>query len=128
LEPAYVAPPAFWNVQRQGPALTAEAQLTQPDLIWPLTQLKFTFGYDLGIEYPYQYHGPRTQLGMSRGLWRDRVRLGLSYNFQLLEFFNTDPALLADPAQTGQVFGYANPYRLGWWQQDFALDLREKPL
>ncbi|MDB4964963.1 MAG: hypothetical protein JWN44_652 [Myxococcales bacterium] len=128
IEPAYVAIPAFWNVQRQGPALTAEAQLTQPDVIWPLTQLRLTLGYDVGIEYPYQYHGPRAQLGMSRGFWRDRVRVGLSYNFQLLNFFNTDPTLLADPAQTGQVFGYVNPYRLGWWQEDFALDLRDRPL
>ena len=128
LEPAYVALPAFWNIQRQGPALTAEAQLTQPDLLWPLTQLTFTLGYDVGVEYPYQYHGPRTQLGMSRGLWRGRVRVGLSYNFQLLEFFDTDPVVLADPAQTGQVFGYANPYRLGWWQEDFTLDLRDRPL
>ncbi len=128
LEPAYVALPAFWDLQRQGPALTAEAQLTQPDVIWPLTQLKFTLGYDVGIEYPYQYHGPRTQLGLARGFWRDRVRLGLTYNFQFLEFFNTDPTLLADPAQTGQLFGYVNPYRLGWWQEDFALDLRDKPL
>ncbi|MCA1663777.1 MAG: BamA/TamA family outer membrane protein, partial [Myxococcales bacterium] len=128
LEPAYVALPAFWNVQRQGPALAAEAQLIQPDVLWPLTQLKFAVGYDVGIEYPYQYHGPRTQLGLSRGFWRDRLLVGLSYNFQFLVFFNTDPVLLADPAQTGQVFGFANPYRLGWWQQNIVLDLRDKPL
>jgi len=128
IEPAYVAIPAFWDVQRQGPALSAEAQLIQPDVLWPLTQLTFTVGYDVGIEYPYQYQGPRTQLGMSRSFWHGRLRAGLSYNFQLLDFFNTDPTLLADPAQTGQLFGYVDPYRLGWWQEDVALDLRDKPL
>lgn len=128
LEPAWVALPAFWNVQRQGPALTAEAQVIQPDVPWPLTEVKLTLGYDVGFEYPFQYYGPRTQLALSRGFWRGRVRLGLSYNFQLLQFFDVDPALLADRAQTGQLFGFENPYRLGWWQEDFALDLRDKPL
>jgi outer membrane protein assembly factor BamA len=128
LEPAWVALPAFWNVQRQGPALTAEAQLIQPDIPWPLSELKLTLGYDVGIEYPFEDYGPRAQLALSRGFWRGRVRLGISYNFQLLQFFAVDPALLADPAQTGQLFGFENPYRLGWWQEDFALDLRDKPL
>lgn len=128
LEPAWVALPAFWNIQRQGPAVTAEAQLIQPDVLWPLTQLKFTLGYDVGIEYPFQYYGPRAQVGMSRGFWRDHVLIGLSYNFQFLQFFDVDPAILANPTQTGQLFGYENPYRLGWWQEDLALDLRDKPL
>jgi len=128
IEPAYVVMPVVWDVRRQGLALTAEAVLTQPDVIWPLTQLKFTLGYDVGIEYPYQYHGPRTQLAFSRGFWRGRVRLGLSYNFQILEFFKIDATLLDDPEQAGQVYGFVNPYRLGWWQEDFALDLRDRPL
>ncbi|HEY7954845.1 MAG TPA: POTRA domain-containing protein, partial [Polyangia bacterium] len=128
LEPAYVAIPAFWNVERSGPALLAEAQLTQPDLPWPLAALTFTVGYDIGIEYAYQYHGPRTSLELSHSLWNQHVRLGLSYHFQLLLFFNTDPAILQDPAQAGELFGYTNPYRLGWWQQDVTLDLRDRPL
>ncbi|HEY3353954.1 MAG TPA: BamA/TamA family outer membrane protein, partial [Polyangia bacterium] len=46
-------------------------------------------------------------------------------NFQLLTFFNTDPVILIDPAQAGRFFGFLDPYRVGWWQQDVALDLRD---
>jgi outer membrane protein assembly factor BamA len=128
IEPAYVAIPAFWDNQRSGPALLAEATLTQPDWPWPGAQLKWAVGYDVGIEYAYQNHGPRTAVSLSYGFWRQRVLVGLSYNFQYLLFFNTDPTILADPAQAGKVFGYVSPYRLGWWQEDFALDLRDHPL
>jgi translocation and assembly module TamA len=128
LEPAWVAVPAFWQPDRMGPAVLAEAQLIQPDWPLPLGELKFTVGYDVGIEYAYQYHGPRTSLGLQRGFWHDHVLLGASYNFQFLQFFNTDPTILNNPALSGRLFGYTNPYRLGWFQEDFALDLRDKPL
>lgn len=128
LEPAWVAIPAFWNVQRTGPALIAEVELTQPDFIWPRLNLRWAIGYDIGIEYAYQFHGPRTNLGVFRRFWRDRVILGVSYNFQFLDFFATDPAILDDPAQAGSVFGYVDPYRLAWLQEELALDLRDQPL
>ncbi len=128
LEPAWVAIPAFWDAQRTGPAVLAEAQLTQPDWPFPAAQLKWTVGYDVGIEYAYQFHGPRTSLGLQRNFWHQKVQLGVSYNFQLLSFFNTDPTILDDPKQAGALFGYVDPYRLGWWQEDLALDLRDHPL
>ena len=128
IEPAWVAIPAFWNNQRTGPQILAEGTLTQPDRPWPGAMLKWTVGYDIGIEYAYQYHGPRTSLGVTHAFWHQRVLVGLSYNFQFLQFFNTDPVILNDPAQAGQLFGFVDPYRLGWWQQDLALDLRDHPL
>ena len=128
LEPAWVAVPALWDPQRTGPAGLAEARLTQPD--WPLPhgKLELVVGYDVGVEYAYQFHGPRASVGLERGFWHDRVLLGASYNFQLLQFFDTDPAILDQPALAGALFGYENPYRLGWFQQDLALDLRDRPL
>jgi translocation and assembly module TamA len=127
--PAFVAIPAFWNPQRYGPAATTDATFTQPFLFGVRTlELKWLVGYDLGIDYAYQYHGPRTQLGVTWSLWRRRIQLGLSYNFQLALFFATDPQILNDPAQAGLLFGYTNPYRVGWWQQDATLDLRDHPL
>lgn len=128
LEPAYVAIPAIWNVQRHGPAGKAELQFTQPDLGWSLLELKVTVGYDLGIDYAYQYHGPRAQLALARPFLGERLRLGISYNFLLLLFFNTDPAILGDPAQARRLFGYTDPYRLAWLQQDLSLDLRDRPI
>ena len=33
-----------------------------------------------------------------------------------------------EPARAARLFGYTNPYRVGWFQEDFTLDLRDKPL
>src|SRR5581483_8948080 len=91
LEPAWVAVPDFWSPQRHGPAGLVEAHLLQPD--WPLPKATFELvvGYDVGVDYAYQFHGPRATIGVQRGVWRDRVFFGASYNFQLLQFFDTDP-------------------------------------
>ena len=126
LEPAWVAVPALWDPQRTGPAGLAEADFIQPDWPLPLGKLELAVGYDVGVEYAYQFHGPRATLGLQRGFWRDRVFAGASYNFQFLQFFDTDPAFLDDPALAGRLFGYTNPYRIGWFQQDLALDLRDR--
>ncbi|MCA1662754.1 MAG: BamA/TamA family outer membrane protein, partial [Myxococcales bacterium] len=113
-----------------GPSLKAEATFTQPDFIAPWYDLKWIVGYDVGIDYAYQYHGPRTTLGVTRPLWHNRINVGLSYNFNFLLFFNTVPALQLDqdPHAASQLFGYTNPYRVAWLQEDFMLDLRDKPL
>jgi translocation and assembly module TamA len=128
LAPAWVATPAFWKIARQGPGGAAEAQLVLPDWPWPTAVLTATAGYDLGIDYAYQFHGPRAQLALAQPLWHDKVQLQLSYNFQSLFFFNTDPAILDNPAQAGRLYGYVDPYRLGFVQQLVALDLRDRPL
>jgi translocation and assembly module TamA len=128
LEPAWVAVPALWDPQRNGPAGLVEAQLIQPDWPLPLGKLELAVGYDAGVEYAYQFHGPRASVGLQRGFWRDRVLLGASYNFQFLLFYDTDPVILDDPALAGRLFGYTNPYRIGWFQQHLALDLRDRPL
>ena len=111
-----------------GPSLKAEATFTQPDIFGPWYDLKWIVGYDVGIDYAYQYHGPRTSLGVTRPLWHNRINVGLSYNFNLLLFFNTVPAFQTDPHAAAALYGYTNPYRVGWWQEDFTLDLRDKPL
>jgi translocation and assembly module TamA len=67
-------------------------------------------------------------LAFSRAFWRDRLQLSASYNLQLLEFFATDPSVLMNPDQAGRLYGFTNPYRLAWWQQDLTIDLRDKPL
>ena len=128
LEPAWVAIPAFWNLQKQGPAGKVEVQFTQPDLFFPLDQLKITAAYSLGIDYAYQYHGPSTQVAYARPFFHDKLHLSLSWNLQFLFFFNTDPAILANPEQARRLLGFTDPYRLGWWQQDVVLDLRDAPL
>ncbi|HWE30520.1 MAG TPA: BamA/TamA family outer membrane protein, partial [Polyangia bacterium] len=111
-----------------GPSLKATSTFTQPDFIAPWYDLKWIVGYDVGIDYAYQYHGPRTTLGVSRPLWHNRINVGVSYNFNFLMFFNTVPAFQNDPHAAAQLYGYTNPYRVAWLQEDFLLDLRDKPL
>lgn len=128
LRPGYVFIPAFWDVYRHGPSISIEAEFVQPDVFWAFSDLKWSVGYDVGIDYAYQFHGPRTQIGVSSPFWRDRLRVGVSYNFQFLSFFATDPAILENPSQAGVLYGYQDPYRLGYWQQDLAIDLRDRPV
>lgn len=135
LEPAFVVVPAIWYANRTGtkygPAAVAEAKLRQP-LLGGVRHLDFvyTLGYDLDIDYAFQYHGPRTSLGVNYSLWRDRASFGLSYNIQFLQFFNTDPSIFtaSDASQAGTVYGFLPLYRVAWLQQDLKLDLRDKPL
>ncbi len=111
-----------------GPSLKAEATFTQPDFIAPHYDLKWIVGYDVGIDYAYQFEGPRTTVGVTRPLWHNRVNLGISYNFNFLTFFNTVPAFLNDPHAAAELYGYTNPYRVAWLQQDLSVDLRDHPL
>ncbi len=115
---------------RNGPVVTVEATLTQPDFIWRRLELKWTVGFDVGIEAAYQYYGPRTSLGISRPFWRQRLNLGFSYNFLFWSFFNLpDPTLLMNnPALAGRLYGYTDPYRVGWFQEDIIVDFRDRPL
>jgi outer membrane protein assembly factor BamA len=127
-EPAYVFVPAFWKPIKQGPAATVEAELTQLDLGLPPDELHAVAGYDLGVEYAFQYHGPRAQLGYSRNFFHDRLQVGVGYDYQYLLFFGVDPALLADRALSARDYGWVDPYRLSWLEQAVTLDLRDQPL
>jgi translocation and assembly module TamA len=129
LEPGWAVVPAIWNPVRNGPTVAAEAEFKQP-FVFGLRHLELHWivGYDVGIDYAYQYQGPRTQVGLGYALWRNHIQLGLSYNFQFLTFFHTVPGILDDPALAGSLYGYVDPYRVGWWQEDASLDLRDNPL
>jgi translocation and assembly module TamA len=125
-EPGFAAVPALWDPDRSGPSLLAEATLIQHG--WPgRARLAFTLGYDVGVEYAYQYQGPRMRLGLQRGFWRDHLLVAAAYEFELLQFFNVDPVIVDEPTLQGRFFGFTNPYRVGWFQEEVALDLRDFP-
>ena len=127
-EPAYVFVPAFWNPIRTGPAGTIEAEMTQLDLGLPPDELHAVAGYDLGVEYAFQYHGPRAAVGYARNFLHDRLQLSIGYDFQYIFFFAVDPALTADPALSAKQYGYVDPYRITWVEEAITFDLRDKPL
>jgi len=124
LQPAYVVLPTVWAAVEHGPALVFETKLTQPDLLATGIMVFGALGYDLGIEEGYQYHGPRIQLGGERAFLRDRVRAGLSWNLQLLDFFDIKPVF--DQSSTTLGVGFRDPYRLAWLEEFGQLDLRDQ--
>lgn len=126
----YAAVPAFWSddLYRHGPVLSARVDFTQPDLLGRNSEFRASLVYDLGLEYAYQYHGPGLRVGFQRSLWRNHIKLALSYNFQFLDFFETERAILDDPGGAGPRYGYTDPYRLGYLQEQLVLDLRNRPI
>lgn len=128
LTPAWVWVPDVFDPSRSGPALNFDITFTQPDFLARDLAARVSIGYDLGVDYAFQYHGPRFSLGLGWNVWRNRVNFGLSYNFQYLMFFNTDPAILDEPQLARSFFGYTSPYRLGYIAEDISLDLRNSAL
>jgi translocation and assembly module TamA len=130
LRPGYAAVPAFWSsdLYRHGPLISMKAEFTQPDLLGRNSQFSLGVVYDLGLEYAYQYHGPALRTGVQKNYFRDRLKLAASYNFQFLDFFETDPAILNDPGAATSFYGYVDPYRLAYLQEQIVLDLRNRPI
>ena len=130
LQPGFAVVPAIWDVVKYGPTADVELTFRQP-FIFGVHHLDFhwTVGYDLNVDYAFQYHGPRSSVGLDFSTWRDRVKLGVSYNIQFLDFFNTAPAFsTTDTAQAGALYGYLDPYRVAWLQENVGLDLRNNAL
>jgi translocation and assembly module TamA len=129
LQAGYAALPAVWAnpLRRHGPILLAKSDFTQPGLLGPSSALIVSLSYEVGVQYAYQYHGPSLRLGISKGLWRERISLAASYNFQFLDFFNPEPGL-DGAGGNGVLFGFVDPYRLGFLQEQVALDLRNRPI
>jgi translocation and assembly module TamA len=126
VHPAYVVLPSVTDVQRSGVAATNDAQLTQPDLFGSDITLHVLAGYDVGIDYGYQYYGPRAQVGVDRPFLRDRLIAGASWNLQRLRFFNVDQDVFNGASD--RFFGFENPYLLAYLDEFVQLDLRDRPL
>ncbi len=129
LQAGYAALPAVWAVplRRHGPIGLIKTDFTQPDLLGRSSALTLSLGYEVGVQYAYEYHGPSLRLGVTKGLWRDRISLAASYNFQFLDFFNVEQGLEGD-SSSSVLFGFVDPYRLGFLQEQVALDLRNRPI
>ncbi|MBK6848107.1 MAG: BamA/TamA family outer membrane protein [Proteobacteria bacterium] len=124
LQPKFVTIPTAWAVERRGFAGKGELQLTQPDL-WASGITAFgMFSYELGLQEGYRYHGPRLQLGADRTFWRDRLRGGLSWNFQYLRFFEVTTFDAFDNPLGVGIDG-STPYRLAWIEPFLQLDWRD---
>lgn len=128
-QPGYAALPAVWAspLRRHGPIMLGKGDFTQPDLLGKSSSLTLTLSYELGVQYAYQYHGPSLRLGLLKRVWEDHVSLAVSYNFQFLDFFAVEPGLEGD-AGSGILFGFVDPYRLGFIQEQIGFDFRNRPI
>jgi outer membrane protein assembly factor BamA len=127
VRPALVFLPAYWDVNRWGPALDAEAlRLTQPDLLGTGLVLSGMGGYDLGVTEGYRFHGPRGQLTLERGFLDDRLHTGLAWNTHYLDFFDIDDEVF-DPNATPLGPGFQESYWLTWFEPFVRLDLTNDP-
>jgi translocation and assembly module TamA len=127
LRPRYAVLPTVWaDEQRRGFAGEAEIQLTQPDMLGSGITAFGTFGYDLGLDQAYRYHGPRLQFGADRTFARDLIRSGLSWNFNYLEFFALRVDSL-DPFDNplGPGIDGTTAYRLAWLEPFVSVDWRD---
>jgi translocation and assembly module TamA len=126
-KPAYVVLPDIFNRKRHGPAAENDITLIQPDIFNSKITARAVVGYDLGIQDAFQFHGPRTQLGIDRPTFHEHVLLGVSWNLQYLNFFNVDDAVF-DPVTTNLGLGFKDPYRVAYLEEFATIDLRDRPL
>lgn len=126
----YAAIPAFWSspIVRHGFIGGVDFLYEKPNLLGSYSTLQLNVGYNVANEISYAFHGPALGLGIQRLLWKRRISLALSYNFQFLDLFDAEAVILQDPNKAGPLFGYTDPYRLGYLRQQIFLDLRNRPL
>jgi len=112
--PSFIRLPTFWDMERQGPGIDAEVKLTQPYIFNSYISAFAAIGYELEQEDGYSLHGLKASAGLDRPFWRERIWAGVSWNFQLKDFYDT----VLD-------FGDLDPYRPAWLEQYLELDLRD---
>src|SRR5262249_11698876 len=125
---AYVVTPDIFNPKRSGPAGEFDAQLKQPDIFGSKITAQALVGYDVGIQEGYKFHGPRTQLGIDRPFFDERVVGGVSWNLQYLNFFDIDQSFMSSPFTSQLGYDFVNPYRLAYLEEFAQLDLRDNAL
>lgn len=126
--PKYVVIPTVFDIQRHGPAGKIDTRLTQPGLFGSMLTGFVGAEYELGLHEGYRYHGPKVQTGIDRMFWRDRVRAGISWNFQFLEFFDVIDTVDDIDNPLGPGVNTDEPYRLSWLEPFGMLDLRDDML
>ncbi len=124
LKPAFVSIPTWWESVRLGPALESEVKLTQPYLFNTRLSAFVLLGYDLALHEGYQYHGITAQAGLDYPFLSEKLWVGGSYTFQLLDFFDINEEAFKS-GDTSLGFGFVDPYRPAWLEQYAELDLRD---
>lgn len=99
--------------------------LTREDFFAPLAQGKATLGYDIDVLEPYSSQGGDLALKFSQPLAEQRVRFGLGWRMELLDFTRIEDAI---DAELRDSLGFQTPYRSAFFDQSFSLDFRDSLL
>ncbi len=99
--------------------------LTREDFFVPLAQGKATLGYDVDVLEPYSSQGGDLALKFSTPLAEQRVRLGLGWRMELLDFTRIEDAI---DAELRDSLGFQTPYRSAFFDQSLVLDFRDSLL
>ncbi|MBL4633793.1 MAG: BamA/TamA family outer membrane protein [Kofleriaceae bacterium] len=99
--------------------------LTREDLFAPLAQGKATLGFDIDVLEPYSSQGGDLALKFSQPLAEQRVRLGLGWRLELLDFTRIEAAI---GDELRDSLGFQTAYRSAFFDQRFVLDFRDSLL
>lgn len=103
----------------------AEASVLREDLFLPLLRGQTQLAYTLERFEAYTSNGPRVRAGLSRAWLADRLRVGVSWQLELLDII--DPAEeIARPVL--EEIGLDGFYQLGLFEQSVVFDTRDNPL
>lgn len=98
--------------------------LTRDDLWTALLRGQASVAYTLEEYEAYASQGPRLRLGLVRPWLDSRLRVGVSWNLQILGFLQVRDAI--DPT-TRDDLGLTGTYRLGTFEQTLTFDQRDNP-
>lgn len=96
--------------------------LERIDFLFPKVRLRATTSVEREVAEAYTTLGPGLRLSLDRPFWRDRVVITAGWVFRYLLLFNPEDSVIAD------VLDVEEPYRLGYFEQNVILDLRDRPI
>ena len=111
-------------------ALSAERH----DTLFPRLRASGTLNAEVVQMETYSARGAGVRVGVDRPFLRDRLLAGLGWRYRVLDFIRVSPALsdadreiMAIPPES-YIPGWGVEYKLGFFEQSLALDLRDDPI
>jgi outer membrane protein assembly factor BamA len=110
---------------RRGFVGEAVVSIVREDLLLPLVRGDARAAYTIDEYEAYASHGGRFMLGLSRTWLGERLRVGVGWQLELLEFPRVDDAITQPVREEVGLDGF---YQLGMYTQSIAYDTRDNPL
>lgn len=105
----------------------ALVSLERIDAFAPLVTAEVDLVYGLERFESYSVQGPRSRLSLRRPFFGERLYVGVAWNVALATFPDLSPVISED-AELAARLGVDEAYRVGYYEQSLALDLRDDVL